>query len=209
MNVINNFNEPATNRPPRILGRETISANRYQPNPDPDYIVQRFLFPGEVSMFAGPSNLGKTAIVASIAAHVAMGRDFCGMRVSRSAVLYIAAEAAKGVLNRAYPFLGQTAAQAAAFEVVDLAADLSNPKDAQRLAEDAAAFRDYHGCEDLLIIFDTLNLCMGDGDENSARDTGRVLFNATSIAKSTNAHVLIVHHTWGYRKHRGRVDRLR
>lgn len=194
MNAINTFDTSTAYRLPRILGRETISANRHQPNPDPDYIVQRFLFPGEVSMFAGPSNLGKSAIVASIAAHVAMGREFCGMRVSRAAVLYVAAEAAKGVLKRTYPFLSQTAAQAAAFEVLDLAVDLSDPQEVKRFAADAAAFRDFHGCADLLIIFDTLNLCMGDGDENSSRDTGRVMANATYIAKTTNAHVLIVHH---------------
>ncbi|MAE90450.1 MAG: hypothetical protein CMI67_12805 [Pelagibaca sp.] len=194
MNDINNLIFSSAHCSPLILGRQTISANRHQPDPDPDYIVQHFLFPGEVSMFAGPSNLGKSAIVASIASHVAMGRDFCGMRVNRAAVLYVAAEAAKGVLNRANPHLGQTAAQATAFEVLDMAVDLSNPQVVKRLAGDAAAFRDFYGCEDLLIIFDTLNLCMGDGDENSSRDTSRVLGNAIQLAKTTNAHVLIVHH---------------
>ncbi|SLN42363.1 hypothetical protein PSA7680_02116 [Pseudoruegeria aquimaris] len=194
MNQYSYFKTPPAEFPPRILGCETISANAFQPDPDPDYIVQRFLFPGEVSMFAGPSNLGKSAIVASIAAHVAMGRDFCGMRVSRAAILYVAAEAAKGVLKRAYPFLSQRSAKAAAFAVLDMAVDLSNQQEVQRFATDAANFRDYHGCENLMIVFDTLNLCMGDGDENSSRDTGRVLANATYLAKTTNAHVLIVHH---------------
>lgn len=179
---------------PRILGQETVSANAHQPNPDPDYIVQRFLFPGEVSMFAGPSNLGKSAIVASIAAHVAMGRDFCGMRVSRAAILYVAAEAAKGVLKRAFPFLCQKSGRAAAFEVLDMPVDLSDPDLIKRFAADARNFRDYHGCDDLVVVFDTLNLCMGDGDENSSRDTGRVLANANYLARTTNAHVLIVHH---------------
>ena len=104
---------PAFNQPPQVLGCNTISANDHAPDPDPQYIVQHLLFPGQVSMFAGPSNLGKSAIIASIAAHVAMGRDICGMRVSRSAILYIAAEAPKGVLNRAFPYLSQTAAQTA------------------------------------------------------------------------------------------------
>jgi hypothetical protein len=177
-----------------ILGRPVILANTHQPNPDPDYIVQRFLFPGEVSMFAGPSNLGKSAIVASIASHVAMGRDFCGMRVSAAAVVYVAAEASNGVLNRAFPFMKQVAAQAAPFGVVDLAVDLSDTGQAKRLAADALRYRDLNGCKELLIVIDTLNLCMGDGDENSSRDTGRVLANAAQIAKTTRAHVLIVHH---------------
>lgn len=179
---------------PQILGCNTISANNHKPDPDPDYIVQHFLFPGQVSMFAGPSNLGKSAIVASIAAHVAMGRDFCGMRVSRAAILYNAAEAPKGVLKRAHPYLSQESAKTAPFEVLDKAVDLSNAQLIKILAEDAIAFRDYHGCKDLVIIFDTLNLCMGEGDENSSRDTSKVLANAAYLAQTTNAHVLIVHH---------------
>ncbi|WP_165929173.1 AAA family ATPase [Shimia isoporae] len=146
-------------------------------------------------MFAGPSNLGKSAIIASICAHVAMGRDFCGLPVSRSGILYIAAEAPKGVLNRAYPYLSQEAAQTAPFEVLDRPVDLTDQQVVGRLAEDALTFRDYHGCDDLMIVFDTLNICMPDGDENSSRDTGRVLANAQKLAQSTNAHVLIVHHT--------------
>lgn len=185
----------ASPQPPQILGCNTISANQHMPDPDPDYIVQHLLFPGQVSMFAGPSNLGKSAIIASVCAHVAMGRDFCGLPVCRSGILYIAAEAPKGVLNRAYPYLSQKAAQTAPFEVLDRPVDLTNQQVVGRLAEDALAFRDYHGCKDLLIVFDTLNICMPDGDENSSRDTGRVLANAQQLAQKTNAHVLIVHHT--------------
>ncbi|MCA0905469.1 helicase RepA family protein [Ruegeria marisrubri] len=64
-----------------------------------------------------------------------------------------------------------------------MAVDLTNRQEVERFAADAAKFRDYHGCADLMIVFDTLNLCMGDGDENSSKDTGRVLANATYLAK--------------------------
>lgn len=47
----------------------------------------------------------------------------------------------------------------------------------------------------MLIVFDTLNLCIGDGDENSARDMSRVIGNAQRLARATRAHVMIVHHT--------------
>ncbi|KIC23209.1 hypothetical protein RA23_15745 [Leisingera sp. ANG-S3] len=78
---------------------------------------------------------------------------------------------------------------------MDRPVDLTNQQVVGQLAEDALVFRDYHGCKDLLIVFDTLNICMPDGDENSSRDTGRVLANAQRLAQTTNAHVLIVHHT--------------
>lgn len=179
---------------PTILGQTTTSAKSHRPDPDPDYIIQGLLYPGQVSMFAGPSNLGKSSIVAALASQVAIGQEIAGMRVSRAAVLYIAAEAAKGILNRAYPYLSRNAGKAAAFDVLDMPVDLSDPKMTEQLANDAIRYKEFHGCDDLLIVFDTLNLCMGDGDENSSRDTGRVMSNAGYLAKETNAHVLIVHH---------------
>ncbi len=75
-----------------------------------------------------------------------------------------------------------------------MAVNLSDSQEIKQFAADAKMFREYNGCDDLLIVFDTLNLCMGDGDENSSKDTSRVLANATYLAKTTNAHVLIVHH---------------
>ncbi|WIY27389.1 AAA family ATPase [Parasedimentitalea psychrophila] len=190
------FNHPTdkNSSPLSVLGHPTISANDFTPDPNTPYIVQHLLHPGQVSMFSGPSNLGKSAIVACISAHVAMGRDFCGLRVSRAAILYVAAEAPKGVLNRAYPYLSQKAAGIAPFRVLDKAVDLSNPVIVKKLAHDANLFRDHHNCAELLIVFDTLNLCIGEGDENSSRDMGKVLANATFIAETTNAHVMIVHH---------------
>jgi hypothetical protein len=46
-----------------------------------------------------------------------------------------------------------------------------------------------------MVVYDALNLCIGDGDENSARDMGRAIGNAQELARDTKAHVLIVHHT--------------
>ena len=59
----------------------------------------------------------------------------------------------------------------------------------------AHKFRRSVSADELLIVFDTLNLCIGDGDENSARDMSRVIGNAQRIARETRAHVMIIHHT--------------
>jgi len=45
-----------------------------------------------------------------------------------------------------------------------------------------------------VLVFDTLNLCLGDGDENSSRDMGRAISNAQRLARNQNVHVMIVHH---------------
>nr|WP_281422140.1 AAA family ATPase [Aliiroseovarius lamellibrachiae] len=158
------------------------------------YIVKGLLLAGQVGMFAGPSNMGKSSISACLAAHVAMGREVGGMRVHRSAVLYVAAEDAEGIQERAYPFMKDAPTGTAPFEVFDMALDMQNECEIEEFGEYAISFRDHWGCDRLLIIIDTLNLSMPDGDENSARDTGQVVRNAQQLAKSTGAHVLIIHH---------------
>lgn len=47
----------------------------------------------------------------------------------------------------------------------------------------------------LLVILETLALCMGEGDENSARDMGRLIAAAKCIRDEIGATVMLVHHT--------------
>lgn len=181
----------------RILtfrGHRPLSVNDFQINPNRPYIVKGLLLSGQVGMFAGPSNMGKSSISACLAAHVAMGRDVGNIRVKRSAVIYVAAEDAEGIMERAYPFMQAAPGGTAPFEVFDMALNLRDDAEIQEFGEYAVSFRDHSGCESLLIIIDTLNLSIGEGDENSARDMSQVFRNAQSLAKSTGAHVLFIHH---------------
>ncbi len=179
---------------PTFNGRSPVSANNFQINPNRPFIVKGLLLAGQVGMIAGEPNLGKSAIMSCIASHVAMGRNMAGMRVKRAAVLYVAAEDPEGILERAYPYMHNAPDGAAAFEVLDVVPDLTDPREVKEFLKYAEAFREYHQCDDLLIVFDTLNLSIGDADENSARDMSRVFRHAQFIAKSSNAHVLFIHH---------------
>lgn len=179
---------------PTFNGRAPVSANSFQINPNRPFIVKGLLLAGQVGMIAGEPNLGKSAIMACIASHVAMGRDMGDMKVKRAAVLYVAAEDPEGILERAYPYMHNAPDGAAAFEVLDIVPDLINPREVKEFVKYAEAFREYHQCDDLLIVFDTLNLSIGDADENSARDMSKVFRHAQAMAKSTGAHVLFIHH---------------
>lgn len=175
-------------------GNIPVSANSFQISLNRPYIVKGLLLAGQVGMFAGPSNMGKSSISACLAAHVAMGREVGDMRVNRAAVIYVAAEDAEGIQERAYPFMKTAPKGTAPFEVFDMALDMQDQQEMEEFGEYATSFRDLWGCERLLIIVDTLNLSIGDGDENSARDMGVVIRNAQRLAKSTGAHVLFIHH---------------
>ncbi|NHM18011.1 AAA family ATPase [Tritonibacter mobilis] len=171
-----------------------VSANRFSINPNRPYIVKNLLLAGQVGMIAGEPNLGKSAIMSCIASHVAMGRNMGSMKVKRAAVLYVAAEDPEGILERAYPFMHSAPDGAASFEVLDYAPDLTSEEEVHSFTDLACQFKARHEAENLLIIFDTLNLSIGDADENSARDMSKVFRNAQYIAKETGAHVLFIHH---------------
>ncbi|CAM3871969.1 AAA family ATPase [Phaeobacter inhibens] len=192
--IVKNTTSTKALNAPTFNGISPVSANKFQINPNRPFIVKGLLLAGQVGMIAGEPNLGKSAIMSCIASHVAMGRDMGDMKVKRAAVLYVAAEDPEGILERAYPYMHNAPDGAAAFEVLDVVPDLTDPKAVKEFLAYAEAFREYHQCDYLLIVFDTLNLSIGDADENSARDMSRVFRHAQFIAKSTGAHVLFIHH---------------
>ena len=179
---------------PKYKGQKPISANRYDINPNRPFLVKGLLLEGQVGMIAGERNLGKSAIMACIASHVAMGRNIGDMKVNRAAVLYLAAEDPEGILERAYPFMHDAPIGAATFDVLQEVPDFTNKAEVNEFINYANDFQAYHNSERMLIVVDTLNLSIGDADENSARDMSKVFKHAQNIAKTTGAHVLFIHH---------------
>lgn len=117
------------------------------------------------------------------------------MRVKSALVLYVAAEDPRGIAERTYGYLQNPPPQYRGFLIHDRPFDLTNTRDMKRAISDVKALIRDTGAARTLIVFDTLNLCIGDGDENSSRDMGRAIGNAQELARDTKAHVLIVHHT--------------
>lgn len=181
---------------PSYQGISPIIANGYRIQCGRPYIVKNLLLKSQVSMLAGPPNLGKSSIVASLAAHVASGRDIGPIRTEKAVVLYIAAEDANGILERAWPMMHNAeATNTAPLAVFDMAFNLMNIAEIESFIEYTYRLREAVNYDALFIVIDTLNLSIGDGDENSAQDMGRVIGHAQKIARKTEAHVMIVHHT--------------
>lgn len=169
-------------------------AGEFKPKINVPFVVKDLFKPGEVAMIAGAPGLGKSTITAAIGAHAAQGRDFGGLSVQNAVVIYYAAEDAYGVLCRAHPYLRDPACANAPFYVVHGAPNLMDPQTPEKVARFVSAKKAEHGCEKALVVFDTLNRCIGDADENSSSAMGMAIGNATYIAQSTNAAVVIVHH---------------
>ena len=187
-----------TSKPLLFMGKDLRCVNTHEINRNRTYIVKNLLLAGQVSILCGAPNTGKSAVMAAAASHIAMGRDFAGHRAARAAVLYIAAEDPDGIADRAYPYLRAGVSAASPFHIHPHPINLCAAQEVGYFIEEAVAYQDATGCDRLFVVVDTLNLCIGDGDENSARDMGHAMGNAQRIARETGAHVMIIHHTAGH-----------
>lgn len=155
-----------------------------------NYLVKGWLSAGGLSMLYGPSNAGKTFVALDMAMHVAAGEPWRDCRTSQGEVLYIAAEGGSGVLNRLAAFKLENPALAnVPFTLLPIGLDLHGEQDAKIISF-------LLGRRNLaLVVVDTLARSIGEGDENTAKDTGMFVRNCDVIREETGAHVMVIHHT--------------
>jgi len=72
---------------------------------DWNYLVDGWFLGSEASIVYAPSNLGKSTFVIDLASAVVSGRDWHGYSTRRGSVLYVAAESAISIIERAKPLL--------------------------------------------------------------------------------------------------------
>lgn len=186
----NNFDTDFT-----IFGREAQHSGCFKPDLNPRYAVKGLLHIGESSLLYGPPALGKTAIVAAIAAHSALGRDFADCLTQKTVVIYFAAEDSVGVHKRAFPYLSSPDFAPAPFYVVPTGFNMTDSKAVASVIGFVKDVMAYHNTSQSLVVFDTLNRMLGLNDENSSAVIGTYMANAEKIAKATNAACLTVHHS--------------
>ena len=172
--------------------------------------VEGLLTDRSISLFYGPSNVGKTFVVFDLAAHVAMGKEWFGREVEGGRAVYVAAEGAGGIRQRRLAFKRYHGAEAADIPLDIITASVSFLK----TGEDA----DIHKLvatigEARLVVIDTLAAVAAGGDENTSQVMTAVIDCAKKIVAGCGAHVLIVHHQGknndterGHSSLRGAVD---
>lgn len=168
-----------------FLGKPMALANSHARSLDDRFVVEGLLNKSEVALFCGAPNIGKTAILAGLAASVSKGEQFGSRETCQSTIVYIGAEDARGILDRAFPHLRNAGPDCAPFFVHDRAVDLTCTDTTLQIIADAKRLMAASPTEGFLIVLDTLNPCLGEGDENSTRDMSRVIANAQRIAKDT------------------------
>lgn len=180
----------------RPLGQiELVRFSDMQPQIEDKAIVGGMLEGGGFSLIVGASGASKTFLAVHLAVCVASGAPFFGCPTRPTGVVYIAAEAGRGIVNRivayrqAFTDMPQDLPLAAIISPVNLRESgagidtLINEIEAADLSAPIG-----------LVIVDTLSRALGGGDENSSADMGDLVLNLDTLRSVTKAHVALVHH---------------
>lgn len=161
------------------------------PSLDLSQLVRGWLTRGGFSVAYGPSNCGKTFLLADLGMHVATGQDWLGNKVQQGAVVYVAAEGGGGIRNRIAAMLKTRPEvdEAVPFYLLPTAINLMSEGDTVSLSELLP------DTEVSLIVIDTMARALGHGDENAAKDVGIFVQNVDALRERTGAHVCVVHHS--------------
>lgn len=165
------------------------------PEPHKTWLVDRLLGAGELSAVFGAPGSGKSVLVSDMACHIARGRTWLTRAVAQGAVVYVAAERAALVKRRMAAWRTYHDVQDLPLAILQGAIDLRSSKAAaQEIIRHSLDLRDEWGIDLGMIVIDTVSRALAGGDENSPKDMGALVGNASLIQDSTGAHVCLIHH---------------
>lgn len=151
-------------------------------------LVEDMLPAQGLAMLYGPSGTGKTFWGLDLACHVQNGIKWRDKDVVRGDVMYIAAEASRGIKKRFQAIKRVNPDWVMPF-VADVAPNLSSLPSIEAVRDAARAV----GTPSVIVI-DTLSASF-EGDDSSQQDISKMLRNLKILADDLNCLVLFVHHT--------------
>ena len=154
-----------------------------------DWLIKPFLERNITSVMFGESGLYKSFIALDLGLCVAYGQEYHGHRVHQGAVYYLCGEGKGGIARRVEAWRLEHGLQHkdAPFYVSEIPAQLLDEGSAQDVA--------FAMEKPALVIIDTLSTNIGEGDENSNADVGRMLVHVGRyIRDAHSACALFVHH---------------
>lgn len=156
------------------------------------WLVKGVLPKAGLGVLFGESGAGKSFAVLDVAADIALGTSWRGLRTAKARVVYVVAEGAAGFRLRLKAICQQRGLELAQLPigVIADAPNLMEKADALDVAKSIVAA----GGADLIIV-DTFAQAMPGGNENAGEDVGRALAHCKGIHRATAAMVLLVHHS--------------
>lgn len=162
-----------------------------------DYVIRGLLNRGMIALMTGPSNAGKSPLALDLAARVARGETWQGMKVRKGYVLYISTEGWSGISTRIeavrrtyFPEGGNPPLDYLA-EAIDLRSSADSAKAICATVNEKAA---HFGVPPAMVIVDTTSHALGGGDESNPEHVRALLANCKLITARTGAAVVLLHH---------------
>jgi hypothetical protein len=160
--------------------------------PARQWLVTDMLYQQSLAVVYGPPGAGKSLLSVDLALSVVTGRDWLGYPTSQGKVLYVVAEGASGTGKRLEAWLthhGVSQDSISDLQWLTMPANLIEPVETDAFGVLIEEHRPK------LVVIDTLARSMVGGEENSAKDMGRVVATLDRLREMSDACVLVVHHT--------------
>lgn len=166
-----------------------VTDSEMERRPPPAYLIGGVIVCESLAVLYGSSGAGKTFVALDWALSVASGSWWQGRPVRQAPVLFVAAEGSGGLGARVAAWKGANRYSGDAGMLIHAEpVNLLDPAAAGVVAEASKRIAA------VLVVVDTVARSMPGGDENSAKDIGRLVDNADVIRRASGAAVLLVHH---------------
>lgn len=179
------------NAPPSMNQLKLYTPSELFKLPPLKWLIRNVLPEKGVAMILGISTAGKTFLAIDIAAHIALGQDWFGLKTRPAPVVYLGLEAQLGIQNRARAwekFSMRTLPDLLRFYLNDFSL-----LEFELLTTLASSISDA-GLAGGVIIIDTMSRATPGADENSPIDMGKIVQSASILQELTNSLVIVVHH---------------
>jgi hypothetical protein len=161
-----------------------------------DWLIEDVLQTNGFINIFGPSGHCKSFVALDMACSMASGKDWHGLETQKNAVLYVCGEGEDGINARikAWQYENKHTGELDVF-MTDDPVRLLNDGYYDKLVSSIKALVEATGVDIKTIVFDTMNRCFGDGDENSTKDMTMFTDACIDLRRETGMSVVVVHHT--------------
>ena len=175
----------------RVARFQLVQVGEIARRDPPEWMVEGLVPQTDLAMMYGNPGAGKSFVALDLAFAISQGLTFFNRVSQAGPVVWIAAEAAGAMRNRAKAYAQARGVQldATDFWVIEQTLSLMSQEDAKALTQAVAPVKPK------LIIIDTLAAASGGANENSGEDMNVVLSHCRKLHEETGALVLLVHHS--------------
>lgn len=167
------------------------------------YSRQKWLIEGlipaapSLTLLFSPSGLGKTFLILDFSLCIATGKGLWkGRQCQKGKVLYVCGEGKGTLVPRISAWCienNEGNPRNVEFYAEDGPFDVSDPTNNEALLKRIEQY--FAEEQPIAMVFDTMNLFMGDGDENSTHDANRFIHTMKEMTLERKCAIILVHHT--------------